>query len=228
MTAHRYGSPPVHLILRCLCLLVSFDVAAAAKKRLKRVPTKEEKGGANRRGDTGRSLLGCLPYPPILQTMRRSSVPSSGTILIVDDSPNDVELLLRTFKQVGVQNPIHVCTGGAESLKYLFDTGNEPPAMVLLDLKMPGVDGFHVLNKVKSHPVLKDAVVIVLTTSSDLMDIALAYELGANSFLTKPLDLTEFREMVSAFHNYWVIQNQPAANRGKLIKKPAPEDELMD
>lgn len=160
--------------------------------------------------------------------MRRCSVPSSETILIVDDSPNDVEFLLRTFKQVGVQNPVHVCMGGAESLKYLFDTAKEPPAMVLLDLKMPGVDGFHVLNKVKSHPILKDIVVIVLTTSSDLMDIALAYELGANSFLTKPLDLSEFREMVSAFHNYWVIQNQPAPKRGKLIKKPAPEDELID
>jgi two-component system, response regulator len=155
-------------------------------------------------------------------------VPSFGTILVVDDSPNDVELLLRTFQQVGVQNPVHVCTGGAEAVEYLFNAGNEPPALVLLDLKMPGVDGFHVLSKLKSHPVLRDVVVIVLSTSSAIADISLSYELGANSFLTKPFNLAEFREMVSAFHKYWIVQNQPRPKRGKLIAKPAPEDELGD
>src|SRR5258705_9949014 len=132
-------------------------------------------------------------------------MPSTGTILVVDDSPDDVQLLLRTFTQVGVQNPIHVCTGGAEALQYLFDTHNEPPALVLLDLKMPGTDGFHVLSKLKSHPILKDVIVIVLTTSADLGDVHLAYQLGANSFLTKPFDLEEFRGTVAAFHQYWQI-----------------------
>ncbi len=94
---------------------------------------------------------------------------------------------------------------------------------MLLDLKMPGVDGFSVLSKVKPHPILRDIVIIVLTTSSDLADIQLSYELGANSFLTKPFDLAEFKEMVNAFHQYWIMQNQPAPKRGKWVKKPGEE-----
>ena len=148
-------------------------------------------------------------------------MPAGGTILVVDDSPDDVTLLLRTFRQLGVRNRIEVCDGGRAALDYLWRDVNSPPSIVLLDLKMPAVDGFQVLRKVKNHPILRDVVVIVLTTSSDRMDIQLAYELGANSFLTKPLDLTEFHEMVNAFHKYWVIHSQPAPpKRGKWIKPP--------
>ncbi len=148
-------------------------------------------------------------------------MPAGGTILVVDDSPDDVTLLLRTFRQLGVRNRIEVCDGGQAALDYLWRDVNSPPAIVLLDLKMPAVDGFQVLRKVKNHPILRDVVVIVLTTSSDRMDIQLAYELGANSFLTKPLDLAEFHEMVNAFHNYWVIHSQPApVKRGRWIKPP--------
>lgn len=144
---------------------------------------------------------------------------TKGTILIVDDSAEAVELLLRSFKKCGVQNPIKVCTGGAEALKYLLETTEELPVVMLLDLKMPGVDGFHVLSKVKSRPGLRDMIVIVLTTSSDRMDIQLSYELGANSYLTKPVDLAEFQEMISSFHKYWVINNQAIPKQGKWIKK---------
>src|SRR6185503_6275493 len=101
---------------------------------------------------------------------------------------------------------------------------DELPTVVLLDLKMPGRDGFWVLNKVKSSPLLRDIIVIVLTTSADLGDIQLAYDLGSNSFLTKPVDLGEFQAMISDFHNYWVINNQPAPKRGRWIKKPGAED----
>lgn len=153
-------------------------------------------------------------------------MPATGTILVVDDSPDDVQLLLRTFTQIGIQNPVRVCTGGAEALRYLFDTTHDPPALALLDLKMPGVDGFHVLSKVKSHPILRDVVIIVLTTSSNVGDIQLSYELGANSFITKPFDLAEFKELVSAFHQYWIVQNQPAPKRGKWIKKPSEDEPL--
>ena len=117
-----------------------------------------------------------------------------GTILVVEDSENDIDLLLRTFKQVGVANPIDVCQSADEAEQYLQN--NELPSVMLLDLKMPARDGFYVLRKVKTNPLLRDLIVIVLTTSSDIMDIRLAYELGANSFLTKPLDLAEFREMI--------------------------------
>lgn len=151
-------------------------------------------------------------------------MPSAGTILIVDDSADDMQLLLRTFHQLGIQNPVHTCSNGDDALHYL-DT-HDLPALLLLDLKMPGTDGFKVLSKVKSSPALRDLIVIVLTTSSDQHDIQLSYELGANSFLTKPFDLAEFRETVSAFHQYWVVRNRPAAARGKVIKNPSSTGEL--
>lgn len=151
-------------------------------------------------------------------------MPTQGTILVVDDSRNDVELLLRMFAQVGVQNPVDVCHGGDEALEYLQRHKDKLPAIMLLDLKMPRRDGFWVLNKVKSNPLLRDIVVIVLSTSSDLGEIQLAYDLGSNSFLTKPVNLSEFKAMISAFHSFWVISNQPAPKRGRWIKKPGAED----
>ncbi len=149
---------------------------------------------------------------------------TEGTILVVDDSPNDVELLLRMFAQVGVQNPVDVCHGGDEAWDYLQRHKEKLPAIILLDLKMPRRDGFWVLNKVKSNPLLRDIVVIVLSTSSDLGEIQLAYDLGSNSFLTKPVNLSEFKTMIGAFHTYWVISNQAAPKRGRWIKKPGAED----
>lgn len=141
--------------------------------------------------------------------------------MIVDDSPQDVQLLLRTFRQLGIENRVEVCTGGKEAINFLEASRDNLPALVLLDLKMPAVDGFQVLRKIKWSAELRDIPVIVLTTSAHLMDIQLAYELGANSFLTKPLDLTEFREMVSAFHKYWIVHNKPAPKAGRWIPPPA-------
>jgi CheY-like chemotaxis protein len=148
-------------------------------------------------------------------------MPPPGTILIVDDSRDDVDLLLRTFEKLGIGNPVHACEGADSALAYLET--HELPAIMLLDLKMPIRDGFYVLHQVKTRPEWKDLIVIVLTTSSDLGDIRMSYELGANSFLTKPFDLTEFRLMVSAFHQYWVLQNKAAPKRGRTIDKPSEQ-----
>ncbi len=148
-------------------------------------------------------------------------MPSPGTILIVDDSRDDVDLLLRTFQKVGIANPVHACESAESALAYLET--HELPAIVLLDLKMPIRDGFYVLHQVKTRPEWKDLIVIVLTTSADLGDIRMSYELGANSFLTKPFDLSEFRLMVNAFHQYWVLQNKPAPKKGRRIDKPSEE-----
>ena len=131
------------------------------------------------------------------------------TIMVVDDSPNDTQLLLRTFGQLGIANPVVTFDTARAALEHLLDATKPRPTIILLDLRMPGQDGFYVLNKLKSHAELRHLIVIVLTTSSAWEDVRLAYELGANSFLTKPLDLGEFRAMVAAFHNYWVVQNQP-------------------
>ena len=150
-------------------------------------------------------------------------MPSSGTILVVDDNRDDISLLLRSFKQVGIENPVKACWGADEAIEFLHT--QELPALVLLDLKMPLKDGFYVLNRIRSNPDWKDLIVIVLTTSSDVADIRLAYELGANSFLTKPFNLNEFRDMVTAFHKYWVLQNQPVPKRGRVIEPPAELEE---
>jgi hypothetical protein len=142
---------------------------------------------------------------------------STGAILLVDDSPDDLQLLTRTFDQLGVQNPVETCSGADEAIRYLEI---QPlPTVMLLDLKMPVHDGFYVLRRVKSNPVWKDLVVIVLTMSSDIYDIRLAYELGANSFLTKPVNLSEFKDMISAFHKYWIVHAQPAPPHPRVISR---------
>ena len=131
------------------------------------------------------------------------------TIMLVDDSPNDTQLLLRTFAQVGILNPVVTFDNADDAMARLLDPGQTTPTLILLDLKMPRTSGLSMLGKIKSHNALRQLIVIVLTTSSDLQDVRMAYELGANSFLTKPLNLDEFRTMISAFHNYWIVQNQP-------------------
>jgi len=142
---------------------------------------------------------------------------STGTILLVDDSPGDLQLLTRTLGQLGVENPLETCSSADEAINYLET--RELPAVMLLDLKMPGHDGFYVLRRVKSSPVWRDLIVIVLTTSSDIYDVRTAYELGANSFLTKPVNLTEFKDMISAFHKYWIVHALPAPPHPRVIQK---------
>ena len=144
---------------------------------------------------------------------------STGSILLVDDSPDDLALLTRTLGQLGVQNPVVTCSSALEAFAYLET--QFLPTVMLLDLKMPVHDGFYVLRRVKSNPMWKDLVVIVLTMSADIYDIRLAYELGANSFLTKPVNLTEFKDMISAFHKYWIVHAQPAPPHPRVI----PRDE---
>ena len=137
--------------------------------------------------------------------------------MLVDDSPDDLQLLTRTFDQLGVQNPVETCSSADEAIAYL--EVQPLPTVMLLDLKMPVHDGFYVLRQIKSDPALKDLVVIVLTMSSDIYDIRLAYELGANSFLTKPVNLTEFKDMISAFHKYWIVHAQPAPPHPRVIPR---------
>jgi two-component system response regulator len=143
-----------------------------------------------------------------------------SAILVVDDSPNDVALLERAFARVGVQNPLAVCKGGAEAIQYLLS--HELPCVMLLDLRMPATNGFDVLKRVKTDPRLKELIVIVLTTSGEVQDIRRSYELGANSFLTKPVNLDEFQDMVSAFHKYWVMTNRPPTRSSEGGEQPRP------
>ena len=134
-------------------------------------------------------------------------------ILLVDDNPMDVDLTLEAFKEQGVPNPITVCRDGEEALQYLADHASasdaQLPVLVLLDLRLPKVDGIEVLRRARTDEVWRQVPVIVLTTSRERTDIAMAYRLGVNSYLVKPVDFLAFADVVDAIKTYWLLMNEP-------------------
>ncbi|NCP86281.1 MAG: two-component system response regulator [Anaerolineae bacterium CG_4_9_14_3_um_filter_57_17] len=135
-------------------------------------------------------------------------------ILLVEDNRMDVELTLDAFKEARLENKIHVASNGQEALDYLFGRGKysdrktyPTPNLILLDLKLPGVDGFEVLRQVKSTPVLKRIPVVILTSSKDEGDRALSYDIGANSYLVKPVSFEGFLGVVREINGYWLSLN---------------------
>jgi CheY-like chemotaxis protein len=137
-------------------------------------------------------------------------------ILLVEDNPNDVELTLRALKKHNITNKVHVVKDGAEALEYIFATGayasrdiNYHPKVILLDLKLPKVDGLEILRRVKSDQRTKTIPVVVLTSSKEERDLVESYRLGANSYITKPVDFESFVKSVSELGLYWLLLNQP-------------------
>jgi len=134
-------------------------------------------------------------------------------ILLVEDNPMDVDLTLEAFKEQGVANPITVCRDGEEALQYVAEHGSasDPllPALVLLDLHLPKVDGIDVLRQTRDDDVWKRVPVIVLTTSRERADVTAAYQLGVNSYLVKPIDSVAFADVVEAIKVYWLLMNEP-------------------
>jgi CheY-like chemotaxis protein len=132
-------------------------------------------------------------------------------ILLVEDNPMDVDLTLRAFKRRRVTNPVHVARDGEEALAWIprWEAGEETPAVVLLDLKLPRVDGLEVLRQLKSHPTLRVVPVVVLTTSAEHADVKQAYELGANSYIVKPVEFEKFMDVSEKIDLYWTVVNQP-------------------
>ena len=137
-------------------------------------------------------------------------------ILLVEDNPRDEELTLRALKKRNLANKVHVVRDGAEALDYLFATGsyehreiNCPPKVILLDLKLPKVDGLEVLQRVKSDPRTKKIPVVVLTSSAEEQDMVRSYDLGVNSYIVKPVDFEQFSHAVSQIGFYWLLLNQP-------------------
>jgi two-component system, response regulator len=135
-------------------------------------------------------------------------------ILLVEDNQMDVELTLDAFREARLSNTIHVTRNGQEALDYLFGRGKyaEPerhplPDLVLLDLKMPGVDGFEVLRQIKSTTGLKRLPVIILTSSKEEGDRAMSYDHGANSYLVKPVSFEGFLDVVRSIGDYWLTLN---------------------
>ena len=137
-------------------------------------------------------------------------------ILLVEDSPNDVELTLRAFERSKIVNEIVVVRDGEEALHYLFATGPHAgrapgrlPELVLLDLKLPKVDGLEVLRRMRANPATRRLPVVVLTSSNEDADILSSYDLGANSFVRKPVDFSRFIEASKQLGLYWLLLNEP-------------------
>jgi two-component system response regulator len=135
-------------------------------------------------------------------------------ILLVEDNPDDEELTLITLNNNNLANHIKVVRDGAEALDYLFGKGvyagrdiDQRPKLILLDLKLPKLDGIQVLEKIKSDPSTRRTPVVVLTSSKEEPDIARCYDLGANSYIVKPVDFDEFRECITQLGMYWQILN---------------------
>lgn len=131
-------------------------------------------------------------------------------ILLVEDNPLDVDLTLRAFARRKLSNPVLVARDGEEALAWLprWDNGAELPAVVLLDLKMPGLGGIDVLTRLKAHPTYRSVPVVVLTSSADESDLRMAYRLGANSYIVKPVDFDEFIEVAGQIERYWCALNR--------------------
>ncbi|HET6364171.1 MAG TPA: response regulator [Nitrospirota bacterium] len=138
-------------------------------------------------------------------------------ILLVEDNPDDVKLTMRALKKSNVLNEVVVAQDGAEALDYLFCTGKYTgrdkqfmPQVILLDLKMPKVDGFEVLQRIRSDERTKLIPVVVLTTSSEDKDRVASYQFHANSFVRKPVDFDQFTEAVRQLGLYWLLLNETA------------------
>ncbi|MEP7285602.1 MAG: response regulator [Chloroflexota bacterium] len=137
-------------------------------------------------------------------------------ILLVEDSPDDVKLALYAFKKYKLANHIEVVRDGAEALDYLFCMGKytdrtpqNGPRLILLDLKLPKVDGLTVLERIKSDPRTRQIPVVVMTSSHEESDIIKSYALGTNSYIVKPVDFEQFTEAVRQLGFYWLLLNQP-------------------
>jgi len=138
-------------------------------------------------------------------------------ILLVEDNPDDVELTLRAFRRSNVANEVVVARDGVEALDYLFATGQyadrDPdtlPQVILLDLKLPRIDGLEVLQRVRAHPKTKLLPVVILTSSTEERDLVNGYSLGANSYVRKPVDFEQFADSVKQLGLYWLLLNQRA------------------
>jgi CheY-like chemotaxis protein len=144
-------------------------------------------------------------------------------ILLAEDNPDDIELARRAFQRVNINNNIVVTHDGAETLDYLNGKGkyqgrntDEVPQIILLDLKMPKVHGLEVLKHIRENQQTKYIPVIILTSSQDKKDVIRSYELGANSYIVKPIDFLKFSEVVQQIVMYWLTLNeQPILKRGE-------------
>ncbi len=141
---------------------------------------------------------------------------NANYILLVDDNPDDVELTLRSLKKNHIANQVEVAHDGAEALDFIFAQGkhakrnaNDLPALVLLDLKLPKIDGLEVLRRLRADPRTKWLPIVILTSSKEDQDVAMSYKSGCNSYVRKPVGFNEFSEATRLLGLYWLILNEP-------------------
>jgi CheY-like chemotaxis protein len=139
--------------------------------------------------------------------------PSARPILLVEDNPMDVDLTCQAFREHSLANPLVVCRDGEEALQYAATHASaadpQLPILVLLDLRLPKVDGIEVLRRMREHAVWQQVPVIVLTTSRQNTDIESAYRLGVNSYIVKPVEFLAFAEVARSIQVYWLLTNEP-------------------
>jgi CheY-like chemotaxis protein len=141
-------------------------------------------------------------------------------ILLVEDNPNDIELTLAALESSQLANEIVICRDGAEALDFIYRRGvhekrqAQDPAVVLLDLKLPKVDGLEVLAKIKGDPVTRQVPVVMLTSSREETDLVRSYDLGVNAFVVKPVGFKEFFAAIQDLGVFWAVLNEPPPHRG--------------
>ena len=146
---------------------------------------------------------------------------NAKTILLVEDNPSDIDLTKRAMGKAHIMNELVVAEDGEEALDYLFGSGpfagrdpRQLPAVVLLDLKLPGIDGLEVLKRIRETPQTRRQPVVILTSSQEEQDVAASYDLGVNSYIRKPVDFCQFAEAIQHLGLYWLVLNElpPAAS----------------
>lgn len=146
-------------------------------------------------------------------------------ILLVEDNPKDLELTLAALEQAQLANAVVIARDGAEALDYLYGRGQytgrntSPPAVVLLDLKLPKVDGLEVLEKIKGDPDFRHTPVVMLTSSREERDLVKSYSLGVNAFVVKPVGFEQFFEAIRDLGMFWAVLNEPPPRGGNAALK---------